>query len=164
MTVPTDEHLIAYALELLKTPGHELPAAMRAVGRELDDPDKADAYDLVVWARENPTEFTVYQKAASNSVGKDHYIPTKEIVALEILTIARNVANESDLRLRAYRLFNEMVGYSEKAQTAAVSVNVVNNRVMVVPAFTSREEWEVNAEAQQQKLIEDAAQAAKPIN
>jgi hypothetical protein len=91
--------------------------------------------------------------------GLKAFLPTKEAQASDIYTIAKDVSVDFDVRLRAHRLYAEVMGHIEKPDTS-VKVNVLNQSVMVVKDLGSNEDWERKAEMNQRKLIYGDSTAA----
>lgn len=140
-----------YAIQLARFPNDGLKAALIATKE-----DMGMALELVAQCRQD-AEFEFRQRELIEETGAKPYIPSKEMVIVEIMSIARNQELAGDLRLRAYKLGCEVAGYvSDK--TGLTINNNVQNRVMQVSVFKDAGEWEETAVGRQQKLI-DAAYA-----
>jgi hypothetical protein len=150
----TDAIRDAFALALVKFGGDELGAALSVV----PDNDLGIALELCAQAKADRS-FPDRQRSLIEASGAEQYLPSKEGMAVEILQIARVPENNADLRLRAYRLSAELLGYIDKGGVQ-VNLNKISNRVMVVPLYNDPEKWEAAAIDQQAKLI-DAAYTAK---
>lgn len=83
------------------------------------------------------------------------FMPSKAVTARTIYAIAENTSCDPDTRLRAFKLYCEVMQYTG---TPSVQINNNDNRVvnavMMVPAPDA--DWENRMIAQQQKLIADA--------
>lgn len=64
--------------------------------------------------------------------------------------MTRDPTMSPDNRLRALKLFSELIGLMERSGQGA---NGPANRVMVVPIFNSEDDWEKAAAEQQRKLL-----------
>lgn len=84
--------------------------------------------------------------------GELDFVPTKADAARLAWNIAKNSPFEED-RLKAIKLFSEILGYITKPEPVKVENNVTNNhRVMVVKDHGSDADWEQKLKQQQQKL------------
>lgn len=81
-------------------------------------------------------------------------IPTKEEFAALLIADAQKCRNSSD-RLDYYKLFGSVMGYIEKPAGTTINNNTVvdNRKVIALPPAPSVDDWEVQAEIQQMKLI-----------
>lgn len=152
MSKPDDAVIDEYAIQLAKFPNDGMKAALIATAN-----DMGDALELAAWCRQNNVAFEARQRELIAETGAKPFIPDKETVIVEILTIARNVEANGDLRLRAYKLAGEMAGYISNDPKVAIHNNITN-KVMQVTTFPNEDVWEKTAVASQAKLI-DAAYA-----
>lgn len=84
-------------------------------------------------------------------------LPTKAEQARDIYNLAKG-AKSIDDQLKAHKLYAEIMGFVQKPGQASSNVYVDNRRVMVMPAApTSDQEWEMQAEVQQARLVEHAS-------
>lgn len=143
-----------YALELAKHPNEPLKAALVATNNVL-----GDALRLMAECTGDPA-FADRQRELVEAADATEFIPSKELVAFEILTLGRKADANDDFKLRAYRLFAEVMGFIKTGGAAVQVNNLVQNRVMVVTRHATEEDWEASALTQQTKLI-DAAYSAK---
>jgi hypothetical protein len=88
-------------------------------------------------------------------LGPKNFLARKEDQAREIYKICLNDKLSTDDRLKAHRLYAEIMGHIEKPQTN-IQNNLVTGNVLYVPAFQSQEEWERKAIEQQRSLTSDA--------
>lgn len=86
--------------------------------------------------------------------GMRHFMPSKEIIALEILNEARKSRTGED-KARLYKLYGDFMGHIEKPGVTVNNTNNVQHNVMVVPATTNVDDWESVAAGQQSKLLAD---------
>lgn len=86
--------------------------------------------------------------------GAAGFVPDKEQIALELLTVARGASN-ADTKHKFYKLFGEFMGYvSKPAETGAAS-KAESRGVMLVPTTMTPQQWESNAVEAQGKLLTD---------
>jgi hypothetical protein len=89
------------------------------------------------------------------SEGAKTYLPTKEVQAKDIYAIATDSKYAVDDRLKAHRLYAEVMSYIEKPNAGATT-NILNQGVLIVKDQGSDEEWQAKANKQQQTLIGNA--------
>jgi hypothetical protein len=87
--------------------------------------------------------------------GAKSFLPTKEAQARDIYAIATSMAIGVDERIKAHRLYAEVMGFIEKPN-AGNAINVLNQGVMVVRTAKDDQDWEDTAVDQQRKLIAHA--------
>lgn len=150
----TEDIKNAYAYELARHPGDPLKAATLCV----PNGDWGMASELMCEMRED-IGFADRQRDIVEAEGATGFIPTKEMIVFEILSVARQAENK-ETRLKAYELAAKMQGWIEKGGTN-VNLNVQNNRVMIVRRHDTMEEFEAAARAQQDRLIVDATASYK---
>jgi hypothetical protein len=91
-----------------------------------------------------------------DDLGPKAFLISKEDQAKDIYAIAQDEKLDVEVRLKAHRLYAEIMGNIEKPQTG-VNVNVgVQSHVMVVKDHGTDDEWESKAIKQQARLVEDA--------
>lgn len=151
----TEDIKNAYAFELARHPGDALKAATLCV----PNGDWGMASELMCYMN-SEVGFVDRQRDVIAETGAENFIPSKELVTFEVLSVART-AEDKNIRLKAYELAAKMQGWIEKGVGANVNVNVQNNRVMIVRRHDSMEEFEAAARAQQDKLIIDASASYK---
>lgn len=85
-------------------------------------------------------------------------LPTKAQQARDIYNLASGAASV-DEKLKAHKLYAEIMGYVQKpGDHGGANVYVDNRRVMILPpAAPSLEDWENTAVQQQQRLVEHAS-------
>jgi hypothetical protein len=142
----TAEHVDAYAVELARLTD-PVEAAKAALG--VDD-DVGAVVSLI--QRCNADEgFADRQRILIEKTGAHAFIPTKELLAVEIVNIARTEKQHRDVQLRAYRLAAEILGYLNNEKNVNVSVD--QRSVLVVARHANEAEWEEATRIQQAKLI-----------
>lgn len=84
-------------------------------------------------------------------------LPSRAEQARDIYNLTK-AASAVDDKLKAHKLYAELMGYVQKPAPGNFGGTVINNRIMVMPAAAvSSTAWEDQAEAQQAKLIEHAS-------
>lgn len=125
-----------------------------------DDPWKAgfathpDAGIALQMARDWPRDpFVIAEKAKllSSSDAKT-FLPTKELQAKDIYAMATNATIETEDRLKAHRLYAEIMGFIEKP-TPGIQNNILNQGVMIVKDAGSDADWQEKASSQQRTLV-----------
>jgi hypothetical protein len=86
--------------------------------------------------------------------GQKGFLPTKEEQAKAIYLIANYDLVDAETRLKAHRLYAELMSYIEKPN-AGGGINVLNQGVMIVRDQGSDSEWEERALRQQRNLVLD---------
>lgn len=91
-----------------------------------------------------------------NERGKTAFLPDKDDFAREVITEGRKV-RDPDTKHKYLRLYADTRGFIEKP-TTNINTNVQNvtNRVMMVPASSTDEEWANKLKNQQQRLAQEA--------
>jgi hypothetical protein len=137
-----------FAEALLRTPDEPYNAAFAAIG---DSGLALQAANL--WARD---PFVLSEKIRlCEEHGVKAFLPTKEDQAGALWKMANDKSVEPEDRLKAHRLYAELMGHIEKPSTQVTQV--VNQGVMIVKDHGSNDDWETRAIAQQKGLILDAA-------
>lgn len=83
------------------------------------------------------------------------FLPTKEAQAKDIYALATSVAVADEDRLKAHRLYAEIMGFIEKPISGSTT-NILNQGVMIVRDAGSDEQWQEKASAHQRLLTADA--------
>ena len=138
-----NERKTAFAIELLKSPDNPLKAAL------VIEPNTGEALRMVhFWSND---EFVLSEKARLlKECGAKSFLPTKEEFAKAVYNLAE-VAGFVDDKLKAFRLYGDIMGFIEKPGVN-INNNVVTNRVMVVNSNGSNDEWEQKLLKQQKAL------------
>lgn len=151
MLIPLDIKR-AFALRMLECRGDALAAAQRVSPHDIPmrltllndgpgDPDVIAEMDRIVAER-----------------GHASFLPDKNALAAAIFEAAGKCKADDD-KLKAYKLYADVMGYIEKPGTVVNNNNLVDNRsVVVVKDFGSDDDWERKLQAQQRRLIEDASE------
>lgn len=132
--------------------------------RHPDDPDKAafaitdDTGLALQIARSWPKDPVVIgeQERLLLSGSARTFLPTKEVQARRVYDEATSQKNTPDDRLKAHRLYAELMSYIEKP--VGTNVNILNQTqtVMLVKDHGTDEDWEKNLQKQQRTLIGNA--------
>lgn len=137
-----------FAANLLRTPDDPFKAAFATT---------ADTGLALQIARNwmNDPHVKAEQEKLLRSVDAKQFLPTKEEQAKDIYAIATNAQNAPEDRLKAHRLYAEVMGFIEKPVPGG-TMNVLNQGVMIVREAANDEEWQEKAEAQQRALTSHA--------
>jgi len=95
------------------------------------------------------------QKLVQSGPSARELLPSKETQARDIYNIATSDRVSAEDRLKAHRLYAEVMGHIERPTDKPTGVLVQN--VMVVPVASNMDDWQKLAMKQQDKLIEHAA-------
>lgn len=128
--------------------------------RSNDDPFKAaflthpDAGIALQMARDWPRDpFVIAEKTKLlSSPDAKTFLPTKELQAKDIYAMATNSTLETEDRLKAHRLYAEIMGFIEKP-TPGIQNNILNQGVMIVKDAGSDADWQEKASSQQRTLV-----------
>ena len=85
--------------------------------------------------------------------GAKTFLPTKETQAKDIYALATNEKTAVEDRLKAHRLYAEVMGFIEKPSQNGGNVNILNQGVMIVKDHGSDEDWQDKAAKQQKALL-----------
>jgi hypothetical protein len=146
--MPTEREMKErFAEALLKNPDNVNAAAFQIC----DDPGVA--LQLAhKWF--NDPELKAIQATLMEKNGLRSYLPSKDEQAKDIYAMAEDKKLDVEERLKAHRLYAEIMGNIEKP-TNPTQVNVQTNLgVMLVPVAQNDEEWEKRAQEQQRRLTE----------
>lgn len=136
---------IAYAASLLRNDGDPYKAAFAIIdnaGHALQI-GKNWPSDPVVLAE---------QKRILTSTDVKAFLPSKEQQSRDIYTMATNEKLEVEDRLKAHRLYAEIMGHIEKPVPGG-NVNILTQGVMIVRDAGTDDEWQEKATHQQQTLV-----------
>lgn len=140
-----------YAMELLRNPTDPYKAALALFP---NSPQKALAI-FTNW-REDP-EIDELKKELVETFGDIGVLPTKAQVALKIYEVATdNPRATVDEKLKAYKLYADVMGYIERIPQAVINNNLTQNKVLVVKDHGTDDQWSRTIAAQQAKLVSDA--------
>ena len=138
---------LEFARELLRTPNDPYKAA------SIVFPDREDGAMVVlaatVWVRDGVT--LTEQVRISEQEGPSAFLPTKTDQARNLWDMAVCANAPFDERIKAHRLYAEIMGNIEK-QPAGNVTNVLNQGVMVIRDKGTDAEWEAQALTQQRAL------------
>ena len=139
----------AFALSLLARPGKQFDVAFDLF-RSNDDTAKA------LWAATNwpnDPEVIAFQRAVVAEPEATGALPTKYQAAFEVLDRARK-CKDDDSYCKLMTLYGTLMGQIEKpGQPASQQANVIINKVIMMPATVSKEDWSRQATTQQRSLI-----------
>ena len=139
----------AFALSLLARPGKPFDVAFDLF-RSNDDTQKA------LWAATNwPTdpEVIAFQREVVADPESTGALPTKYQAAFEVLERARK-SKDDDSYCRLMTLYGTLMGQIEKPGTpASQQTAVIINKVIMMPATVSKEDWSRQATTQQRNLV-----------
>lgn len=137
-----------FAANLLRYPDDPAKAAFNTT------PDVGAALQI---AKHWPTDPVVVaeQDRLMASDGARAFLPTKEAQARDIYALANSPTTDVDNRIKAHRLYAEVMGFIEKPN-AGGGINVLNQGVMIVREAASNEDWERKAIEQQRTLTAHA--------
>ena len=140
----------AFAAELLRTPD-PFKAACAVVGSQ----DMGRALQIShEWAKD---PYVIDKQAELlEQFGAKHFLPSKEDFARKVLELG-DTARATEDRLKAYRLFGEIMGYIEKPTTNINNNVMTANKVMIVREQASNEAWEAKLFEQQRNLAHASA-------
>lgn len=145
----TNELKRQFAAELIRNDGQPFKAAFAVAGE-----DSGYALQIArVWAAD---PFVVAeQERLLNSKEASSFLPSKQQQARDIYALATDISKEPEDRLKAHKLYAEIMGYIEKP-LAGAGINVLNQGVMIVPMAASDMDWQQKAERQQRLLTTNA--------
>lgn len=144
------QNKIAFAAALLKWPTDPFKAAFSVFS------DTGTAMQVAVQWRNDPVVLAEQSKLLEVE-GPKPFLPTKEDQARDIYDIATASIYDSEVRLKAHRLYAEVMGFIEKPAAPMVNTGTITQCVMIVPDKGTDKEWEKKTIEQQRKLIEHAS-------
>lgn len=139
-----------FARELLRSPDQPFDAALRVFPH-----DPAMAIQVSASWPFDP-EIKAMQQYLLETEGVETYLPTKEQTAAEILAVAR-ASRDNDDKLKAYKLFGDIMGYIEKPQINSNNENNVTYAKVMVISNDDNADWETELREQQARLIEETS-------
>jgi hypothetical protein len=80
------------------------------------------------------------------------FLPSKEIQAQDIYAMATNAKFDPDDRLKAHRLYAEIMAFIEKP-VPGTTTNILNQGVMIVKDAGTDADWQAKASEQQRALV-----------
>lgn len=140
-----------FAAEILRKPGNAFEAAL-SCGLDTGAALRAS----VEWLNDEEVLAFKQQLLEDNERGELAFLPSKA----EAARLAWDLANAGPFiedRLKALKLYSDILGYIEKPSAVNVNNNVTNNRVMVVKDHGSNENWEENMRRQQAELTKESS-------
>lgn len=140
---------LAFAAELLRNNEDGIKAAFVVFS---DDAGKALQLGRA-WIND-PVVIAEKQRLLNTTDAKT-FLPSKEQQARDVYSMATDATKEIDDRLKAHRLYAEIMGHIEKPTSGGV--NILAQGVMVVRDAGTDEEWAEKASRQQRTLTGDAS-------
>jgi hypothetical protein len=128
------------------------PDAFKAAFASIPDPGLA-LQAATLWV--NDPIVLAHRHEFLEENGLRSILPTKEEQARDIYAIANNDKVDEEIRLKAHRLFAEVMGHIEKP-TIQGGTNILNQGVMIVRDYGTDDDWEQRAKQHQQTLIGNA--------
>lgn len=121
-------------------------------------PDEPGKSLLVGMAWMNDPDVLAFMAELKATVPPKALIPTKEDLLRELWTIGtdRTINRDTKDRIAALAKFADVAGYIEKSGNGLNLSIGLTNKVMVVPAEQSLDDWEAKAKKQQANLIAEA--------
>jgi len=139
-----------FAANLLRTPNDPCKAAFATT------PDTGLALQIAkLWVDDPAVKAHMDKLLVSNDAKS--FLPTKEVQARDIYSLATNEQLAPEDRLKAHRLYAEVMGHIEKPSQTGTT-NILNQGVMIVREALSDEDWQEKATKQQRTLIGHAIQ------
>lgn len=143
-----EEQKRAFAAALLRTPDDPVKAAFASI------PSTGLAIQAAkLWLTDPIVVAEKIRLIETN--GLKSFLATKEEQAKDIYQMATDTRIDEEVRLKAHRLYAEILGHIEKPQLLPPSLTV-NTGVMLVRDHGTNEEWEQKAILQQKTLIAHA--------
>lgn len=140
----------AFALAWVEFPNDPFKAGLAVFG--------TDAGTALRVSREWVIDKAVIEMRDSfiTELGEDHFLPTKGQAARKALDILEG-SLFSDDKLKALKLFCDIMGYIEKPAMIDNSIKTVTNKVMIVTDHGEVENWEMKLVQQQRQLVNEAS-------
>jgi len=147
-----DDKKREFALRLLEARGDAHAAALRC--EPFDVPSRLW---LLNEGPGDPVVLAEYDRIVAER-GHASFLPDKHALAAAIFDAGQK-ARDTDDKIKAFKLYADVMGYIEKPGTVVNNNNLVDNRsVVVVRDFGTDDDWERKLKSQQAKLIEDASE------
>jgi hypothetical protein len=87
-------------------------------------------------------------------LGDEYFLPTRADLARALWRLSEDEKVEARERLLAYKTYADVLGFIAKPEAASTTNNNITNKVLIVPASATAEEWESRLIARQAKLID----------
>lgn len=101
-------------------------------------------------------EVLAFQTELIAENGEDAYLPSKAAMVQRAMSIADDQSASGELKLKALELAAKLRNFMPKTDGTGTTVNVNNNRVMIVKDYGDAADWENAAGGQQARLIASA--------
>lgn len=145
----TEELKRQFAAQLLHNDGDPFKAAFAICG------DNTGLALQIGRAWANDSFVLAEQKRLLGTNDAKSFLPAKEHQARDIYKLATDETKEPEDRLKAHRLYAEIMGHIEKP-VAGAGINVLNQGVMIVKDAGTDDEWQKRVVAQQRALVSNA--------
>lgn len=113
-------------------------------------PDVGKALQMAKLWFDDPTVKAEKEKLLISGDAKS-FLPTKELQAKDIYAIATSEKYEPEDRLKAHRLYAEIMGHIDKPVPGGI--NILAQGVMIVKDQGTDADWQKNAREQQRTLV-----------
>lgn len=133
-----------YAANLLRFPDDPFKAAFSST------PDSSLALQLANKWQDDPIVKAEMEKLLNGNEART-FLPSKEQQARDIYRMATSEKVDTEDRLKAHRLYAEVMGFIEKP-VAGATTNILNQGVMIVKDQGSDLDWQKRAAEQQRTL------------
>lgn len=147
MPVDIESKKKAFAVALMANPGDAFRVAFDLFTDPADTGLAIEA--ATTWARD--AVVIEHQTTAKDDPMSAGLLLDKHQAALEVLARAR-ACTDDETYGKLMRLYADMMGQIEKAGSNTPSVVINNNKVLVMPATLSVEDWSLKATKQQREL------------
>lgn len=141
----SDDLVKQFAQKMITSPSDQYANAMLLV-------DNSVAYRFINYCLSD--KIYLQETERLKSEGNSSKILSKEAICEKILNLAESALVDSKDRIGAYKLYADMNGMIEKPQMNMQINTHVNNKVMVLPAELSPEDFQKRALIQQRELKE----------
>lgn len=141
---------------LLRTRPNNIPGQFEAA--RLLYPDPADQNIVMIISERWPSDpVVIAEMERLNALETKEALPTREQQARDIYNLTRDTTVKVDERLKAHKLYAEIMGFVTKPTEGNTQNNYVDNRVVYFPMIPQTEEeiaqWDSETKAQQARLV-----------
>lgn len=139
-----------FAIALLKNPNNTFACAKEVFG----DDSGAALQVHTVWPRDGTV--LDFQQEYVETHGGLSVLPEKDKFARDVYDLAQG-EKDPDIRLRAFKLYGDIMGYIEKPGTQVNIQNNTTNKVMKIIDHGNVDEWAAKLDVQQSRLVSENA-------
>lgn len=147
--VDRTELKLCFAANLLRSPDDPMKAAFATT------PDTGLALQIARQWIDDPVVKVEQERLLNTSEAKS-FLPSKEQQAKDIYAMATNDRLATEDRLKAHRLYAEVMGHIEKPAVGG-GINILTQGVMIVKDAGSDADWQEKAAQQQRALTANAS-------